>query len=114
MQRGDIIVFKVSNDRMFVKRVIALPGETVKVAGDQVYINGAPLREPYLKAAIEGAASKGSTYNVRDYAEHTVPEGCYFVLGDNRSNSSDSRDLGFVKREQIVGKVTSVNGSPLP
>ncbi|OXM87194.1 signal peptidase I [Paenibacillus rigui] len=105
IERGDLIVFRATKDKIFVKRVIGLPGEKVKVEGDYVYINNKKLSEPYLQPALEEAARKGVPYNVRNYSEHAVPEGSVFVLGDNRSNSMDSRDIGFIRQEQIIGRV---------
>ncbi|MFE5318969.1 signal peptidase I [Paenibacillus sp. NPDC056579] len=104
-QRGDIVIVQVNENQYYLKRVIALPGETVKVEGDQVYVNGRPLKEPYIQKAVEEAASRGEAYNHRNMNERTVPEKTVFVLGDNRSNSLDSRDLGPIPFEKIVGKV---------
>ncbi|MCZ8512476.1 signal peptidase I [Paenibacillus filicis] len=109
VQRGDIIIFQATKQKIYVKRVIAFPGETVKVQGDAVYINGKRLNEPYLQAAVEAAYRKGGPYNTRNFKEQTVPPGTLFILGDNRSNSSDSRDIGFIKLEQILGKAVKIN-----
>lgn len=103
--RGDIIVFQATKNKMYVKRIIAFPGETVRIEGDAVYVNNKLIKEPYLQAAVEAAKQRGMPYNVRNFSEKTVPEGTLFVLGDNRSNSSDSRDIGFIKLESIIGKV---------
>lgn len=103
-KRGEVIVFHATAEKDYIKRVIALPGETVKVEGDKVYINNELLDEPYLKQAIEDAQKNGHPYNTNNYAERKVPEGTIFVMGDNRSNSSDSRQIGFIKYEQIVGR----------
>lgn len=105
-ERGEVLVFHATEDKDYIKRVIALPGEKVRVEGDRVYVNGQPLDEPYLKQALDEAAKEGRPYNTRNYPEQTVAEGSVFVMGDNRSNSSDSRDssVGFVKYEQIVGR----------
>ncbi|MBP1156031.1 MULTISPECIES: signal peptidase I [unclassified Paenibacillus] len=105
-ERGEVLVFHATEDKDYIKRVVALPGEKVRVEGDQVFVNGEPLDEPYLKQALDEAAEEGKPYNTRNYPEHTVAEGSVFVMGDNRSNSSDSRDstVGFVKYEQIVGR----------
>jgi signal peptidase I len=113
VERGDIIVFNATKERMYIKRVIALPGETVRVDGDNIYINGKLIEEPYLSGAVETAHAQNRTWNVRNYTEKTVPEGSYFVLGDNRSNSADSRDIGFIKIENIVGIVTSISGKSI-
>lgn len=105
-ERGEVIVFHATKDKDYIKRVIALPGEKVKVDGDQVYVNNQLLDETYLKQALDDAAKKGIPYNTRNFSEQIVPEGSIFVMGDNRSNSSDSRDssVGFVKYDQIVGR----------
>lgn len=96
-KRGEIIVFRYPSDprRRFIKRVIGLPGDQVEVRKHLVYVNGVPLDEPYIK---------GPTY--RDFGPMIVPEGTYFVLGDNRNNSDDSRfpDVGPVPRKLIVGR----------
>ncbi len=100
-QRGEIIVFKYPQDETkdFIKRVIGLPGETIEIKNKVVYINGAPLDEPYVRH------TKANTLPVRDnFGPYTVPEGRYFMLGDNREGSHDSRWWGPVKREKIVGR----------
>ncbi|WP_284640963.1 signal peptidase I [Paenibacillus silviterrae] len=112
-ERGDLIVFHATPSRDYVKRIIALPGERIKVDGDQVYVNGELLEEPYLQEAIASAKQKGRPFNTRNYRESTVPNGTVFVLGDNRSNSSDSRDIGFVKLSSINGKIININGWPV-
>lgn len=103
-QRGEVIVFHADEGKRYIKRVIALPGETIRVAGDDVYINGELLDEPYLHDVIEQAKQNGKVYNIRDYEENTVPEGTVFVMGDNRSNSEDSRRIGFIEYSRIVGR----------
>lgn len=94
-QRGDVIVFRYPLDpqREFVKRVIGLPGETIECKGGVVYIDGKAIDEPY---------AHGTTY---DFAATKISEGYYFVMGDNRQNSSDSRAWGLLPREDIAGRV---------
>jgi len=100
--RGDVIVFTppISNTDEFIKRVIGLPGETVMVQNDHVYINDKLLQEPYLKDTV---MTTGGTF-LTDGQEFTVPEGEYFVMGDNRPNSSDSRYWGPITKSAISGR----------
>jgi signal peptidase I len=97
-ERGDIVAFKfpLNEEETYLKRVIGLPGETVEVKDGYVYINDKPLEEDYL--------NEQPTYT---YPKTTVPEGNYFVLGDNRNNSYDSHDWGFVKEEKMRGKAVT-------
>lgn len=96
-ERGDVIIFRTSNNQRFIKRIIALPGESVEIRGGTVYIhqNGTvfPLDEPYIKEQPNN-----------DFQRDIIPENEYFVLGDNRNNSNDSRKGWTVKREDIIGK----------
>jgi signal peptidase I len=94
-KRGDVIVFRFPGDthRDFIKRVIGLPGDTVHITEGIVYVNGTPLDEPYVN---------GQT--VTEFAKTVVPPRNYFVLGDNRRNSSDSRSWGFVPEENVIGQ----------
>jgi len=107
-QRGDIIVFKYPQDekRDFIKRIVGAPGDQVLVRGHQVLVNGRPVQEPYVKRADSSPTAAGQTYCGYAYGcESTaVPADSYFVMGDNRDNSQDSRYWGFVKRDKIKGK----------
>jgi signal peptidase I len=114
-KRGDIIVFRppmypeasswqrllglpdFSGDyEDYIKRIIGLPGETVKVADGRVFINGVPLEEPYIAAPPDY------------YDERTVPAGELYVLGDNRGNSADSHAWGFVPQQNVLGKAVVI------
>src|SRR5919202_147237 len=94
-QRGDIIVFRapVQPDKDFIKRVIALPGDTVEVRGGQVFVNDQLVDEPYIRDKAPYLVPR-----------QTVPPNHYFVLGDNRPNSSDSHVWGLVPTENIIGR----------
>jgi signal peptidase I len=111
ISRGDVLVFKYPEqpDRDFIKRVIGLPGETLEVREKKVYINGSPIAEPY--AHYLSPASAGSSLHevtssdVRErYGPVTIPPDQYFMMGDNRDNSQDSRYWGFLPRANIKGK----------
>lgn len=88
--------FSVDPNKDFIKRVIGVPGDTVEVRGGRVFVNGARLQEPYLQRNSDRS----------DYGPYTVPPDTYFMMGDNRANSQDSRSqaVGPVPREKIVGK----------
>src|SRR3954466_6627650 len=111
VKRGDIVVFKYPEepDRDFIKRVIGLPGDTIELREKKVSINGTPLDEPYAHfLQPPGAGSEFhevTSYDVRErYGPVTVPANQYFVMGDNRDNSQDSRYWGFLPRDYIKGK----------
>jgi len=114
-KRGEVIVFHVPQEgRDFIKRVIGVPGDTVKVDGDTVLINGEEIVEHYLQAEIDKAKASGIPYNKVEgfpnsrFPDGTVPEGTLFVMGDNRSNSEDSRMIGFIPLEHVVGRADLV------
>ena len=99
---GDVIVFRFPRDpdQEYIKRIIGLPGDEVKIANGQVFINGKQAAEPYIAAP--------PAYNMI----WQVPEGTVFVLGDNRNNSSDSHDWGPVAMEYVVGKAVFIYWPP--
>lgn len=129
-QRGDVIVFyppmvklettplKIfkrltgffCNDIAFIKRIVGMPGDELEIKKSKddgaftVYINGKPLEEPYIK----------SKYDYNDCSENmycgpmTIPEGQYFMMGDNRGNSQDSRYWGFLPKERIIGRAVTI------
>jgi signal peptidase I len=111
--RGDVVVFKFPQepDRDFIKRVIGLPGETLEVRNKKVYINGTPLDEPYVHFLVPPSAEgqEVAATDVREsYGPVTVPADQYFVMGDNRDNSQDSRWWGYLPRDLVKGKALMV------
>lgn len=99
IKRGDIVVFWYPDDpsKSYIKRVVGMPGEEVMVENGRVLINGSPLDEPYIQADYRSSDSMPGPIHVKDHH--------YFVLGDNRRNSSDSRYWGLVPEKYIYGKI---------
>ena len=97
IQRGDIVVFHYPRDpsKSFIKRVIGLAGDHIRIDTGQVFVNGVSLEEDYVPADYA---------DQRSYAEVIVPENAYFLLGDHRTMSNDSRDFGAVQEKFIYGK----------
>jgi signal peptidase I len=105
-QRGEVIVFHppVESQFPYIKRVIGLPGDTVKIKDGTVSINGTPINEPYIL--------QEPPQNNTDYGPTVLSDDEYFVLGDNRNNSSDSRSWGPIKRNDIIGKAWFIYWPP--
>jgi signal peptidase I len=97
IDRGDIVVFRYPRDprKSFIKRVIGLPGDHLRISYGRVFVNGKRVEESYVPAEF---------LDSRSYGEIEVPADTYFVLGDHRSMSNDSRDFGPVSRDNIYGK----------
>jgi len=97
IQRGDVVVFWYPKDRSksFIKRVLGIPGDEVEIRNGIVYVNGARISEPYLKREFQ---------DYKSFGKAMVPAGQYFVLGDHRNSSNDSRSWGFVAQNLIYGK----------
>ncbi len=109
--RGDIVVFKFPLDpeRDFIKRVIGLPGERLEVRDKTIYIDDAPLDEPYLPSHMTSLAPGAFAVDGRDnHGPIAIPEGHYFVMGDSRDNSEDSRFWGVLPHDHIKGKAVVV------
>ena len=107
VHRGDIIVFKhpKTPERDLIKRTIGLPGETIELRDRRVYVNGKPLDEPYARYLFpEGAGDLPQTDVRRHFGPLTIPDGQYFMMGDNRDNSEDSRYWGPLPRDYVKGK----------
>ena len=111
VERGDIVVFKYPEvpDRDFIKRVVGLPGEEVEVRDKTVLIDGEPLDEPYLPEWMTRLTEGAYAVDGRDnHGPVEIPEGHYFVMGDNRDNSEDSRYWGTLPHDHLKGKATLV------
>lgn len=103
--KGDIVIIDGKEENIrYVKRIIGLPGDKVTAEEGKVYVNGTLLEEPYLDSNHKEAENLGMLLT-SDFEEVEVPEGSYFVMGDNRLNSMDSRNgLGLIEKERILGK----------
>ena len=108
-QRGDVVIFQsdlvneeTGGDKLLIKRVIGLPGDTISIEDEQLYLNGEAVQEDYIKDGYTPAIDMPM-----DGETITVPEGSYYCMGDNRVVSMDSRysDVGFVSKDQIKGKI---------
>ncbi len=97
IKRGDIILFKYKDTKYLIKRVLGLPGEKVEFINGKLYINGILHNEEYIE-------SKNNN-NITNWDYGVLPNNEYFVLGDNRDNSLDSRKIGFIEKENIIGKI---------
>jgi len=97
-RRGDIVMlyYPVDPNKSFVKRVIAEEGDSVRIVDGRVYVNDVPLQDDYVSAEFRSHD---------DWGPQIIPEGYYFVMGDHRNNSSDSRHWGMVPKKYIIGKV---------
>ena len=107
VRRGDILVFKYPKEpeRDFIKRVIGLPGETIEMRDRKIYVDGKALDEPYVHfLTLEEPEKYSPSPEQLNHPPVKVPEGHYFMMGDNRDNSQDSRYWGVLNREYIKGK----------
>jgi signal peptidase I len=105
IEKGDIVIIDGKEENIrYVKRIIGLPGDKVSAENGSVYVNGKKIEEPYLESNEEDAEQMGMLLT-NDFEEIVVPEGSYFVMGDNRLNSMDSRNgLGLIESDRILGK----------
>ncbi|PKG25189.1 signal peptidase I [Niallia nealsonii] len=110
-KRFDIIVFHAPEGKDYIKRIIGLPGDTLEYKDDVLYINGKAYEEPYLeeykKQVVDGPLTESFTLEEKT-GEKTVPEGELFVMGDNRRDSKDSRHIGTVSFEKVLGNTSVI------
>jgi signal peptidase I len=129
-QRGDVVVFKAppqadENQTEFIKRLIGLPGDRIKVEKGTLFVNGLPVEEPYIRERprdrTPSRPEPGALHTRRDYLgfdwyleddQVVVPEGHYFMMGDNRNQSRDGRTWGYVPREALVGRAILIFWPP--
>ncbi|MCX6089342.1 MAG: signal peptidase I [Candidatus Atribacteria bacterium] len=104
-QRGDEVVFRFKHKKL-IKRIAGLPGDRMKIENGMIFVNGSPLQEERFHRTYYGVGAYGQ-------GENTVPEGSYFVLGDNSQNSDDSRFWGYVPRSSLLGKAFLIYWPPL-
>jgi signal peptidase I len=104
LAHGDLIIFKYPRDENvdFVKRIVGCPGDTIEIKDNQMFLNGKKSDEPYV---LDTPSMLKGEQPMKNFGPFVIPENEYFVLGDNRNNSNDSRFWGTVKRHQIEGKV---------
>ncbi len=98
IKRFDIIVLKYEDDKL-VKRVIGLPGDHIKYVDNQLFVNDKLVKEDFL-------TMETNDFDLELLGYETIPEGYYFVMGDNRTNSTDSRVIGLISKDQIIGKTS--------
>ncbi len=108
--RGDVIVFRYPEDeeKDFIKRIVGVPGDTVEIRNKQVYVNGAPAADSGYTQRVDPGTIDGSINPRDNFGPVTVPSGAYFVMGDNRDQSLDSRFWGYVSAEKIKGKALRI------
>ena len=108
----DVVVFHATEEKDYIKRVIGLPGDRIEYKDDTLYINGIPYDEPYLENSkeelIDGPLTNSFTLRETPVGSDVVPEGHLFVMGDNRRNSMDSRHIGAIPIDSVVGTTNLV------
>lgn len=104
VKRGNIVVFNYDDTKYLVKRVIGLPGDKIEYRKNVLYINGNAYAEDFLPD--DTVTNDFTMEDIRGTVDSKIPEGMYLVLGDNRGNSMDSRQIGLIKEEDIIGKTS--------
>lgn len=99
VERGDIVAVQFKDTNYIVKRIIGLPGDTISIKNNQIYINGNLYEEDYLSKDVIT-----EDFELTELGYDKIPENMYFVLGDNRQDSTDSRELGLVNKDNILGE----------
>lgn len=114
-RRLDVVVMRLPDQEgQVVRRIVGLPGETVEVRNDALYVNGEKVNEPSREGIPEESpASRPASASPANYGPVALPTGTYFVLGDNRLGAQDSRQFGFVPRGHVLGRVVTVAGKVL-
>ncbi|WP_078391520.1 signal peptidase I [Shouchella patagoniensis] len=111
-QRFDIVVFHAPGGKDYIKRIVGLPGETLVYENDILYIDGEAVEEPYLKhlkESIQGNQNLTGDFTLEEVInEQTIPDDHYFMMGDNRRLSKDSRDIGVVHFSEIIGRANII------
>lgn len=101
VKRGDIISLKYADTKYLIKRVVGLPGEEIYIKDNKLYINNEQYEESYISTNL-----KYDDFDLKTLGYEKIPDGYYFVLGDNRENSMDSREVGLIPKKDIIGKVS--------
>lgn len=113
IERFDVVVLEAPNqsEKLYIKRVIGVAGDSIEVKNDQLILNGQAMDEPYLaQKQAEYTGNFTNNFTLQEVAgEMTVPEGYVFVMGDNRQNSLDGRDFGFVPVDSIIGEANLIH-----
>ncbi|MBM7837629.1 signal peptidase I [Alkalihalobacillus xiaoxiensis] len=111
-ERFDIVVFHAPSGKDYIKRIVGLPGESLSYESDTLYIDGNPVDEPFLdklKATLHGEQPLTGDFTLKELTGlDAIPEGHYFVMGDNRRLSKDSRDIGVVAKTEFIGKANLI------
>ncbi len=101
VRRGDIISLRYADTKYLIKRVIGLPGEKVDIVNNKLYIDNRMYEEEYISSSL-----KYLDFHLKDLGYDSIPKDMYLVLGDNRLNSMDSREIGLIKKDDINGKIS--------